>query len=258
MLIDSHAHLDMQDFNHDRNQVIERAIKGGLSRIITVGINMVSSIAALKLTREYDSVFAAVGYHPHNASECNRQALNKLIETASDPKVVAWGEIGLDFYRNRSLRDVQMNVFLQQLEIAGELGLPVIIHDRDAHNEILSILKKIGKGDRKGVIHCFSGDTNMAMTLIELGYYISISGVVTFKKASLIKEVASNIPLERLLVETDSPYLAPAPKRGKRNEPLFVTYTAKEISRLRGIEPDELAVALSANTERLFDLPAVS
>jgi len=258
MLIDSHAHLDMQDFNHDRNQVIERAIKGGLSRIITVGINMASSIAALKLTREYDSVFAAVGYHPHNASECNRQALNKLIETASDPKVVAWGEIGLDFYRNRSLRDVQMNVFLQQLEIAGELGLPVIIHDRDAHNEILSILKKIGKGDRKGVIHCFSGDTNMAMTLIELGYYISISGVVTFKKASLIKEVASNIPLERLLVETDSPYLAPAPKRGKRNEPLFVTYTAKEISRLRGIEPDELAVALSANTERLFDLPAVS
>ncbi|MCD6560808.1 MAG: TatD family hydrolase [Deltaproteobacteria bacterium] len=258
MLIDSHAHLDMQDFNHDRNQVIERAIKGGLSRIITVGINMASSIAALKLTREYDSVFAAVGYHPHNASECNRQALNKLTETASDPKVVAWGEIGLDFYRNRSLRDVQMNVFLQQLEIAGELGLPVIIHDRDAHNEILSILKKIGKGDRKGVIHCFSGDTNMAMTLIELGYYISISGVVTFKKASLIKEVASNIPLERLLVETDSPYLAPAPKRGKRNEPLFVTYTAKEISRLRGIEPDELAVALSANTERLFDLPAVS
>ena len=258
MLIDSHAHLDMQDFNHDRNQVIERAIKGGLSRIITVGINMASSIAALKLTREYDSVFAAIGYHPHNASECNRQALNKLIETASDPKVVAWGEIGLDFYRNRSLRDVQMNVFLQQLEIAGELGLPVIIHDRDAHNEILSILKKIGKGDRKGVIHCFSGDTNMAMTLIELGYYISISGVVTFKKASLIKEVASNIPLERLLVETDSPYLAPAPKRGKRNEPLFVTYTAKEISRLRGIEPDELAVALSANTERLFDLPAVS
>ena len=258
MLIDSHAHLDMQDFNHDRNQVIERAIKGGLSRIITVGINMASSIAALKLTREYDSVFAAVGYHPHNASECNRQALNKLIETASDPKVVAWGEIGLDFYRNRSLRDVQMNVFLQQLEIAGELGLPVIIHDRDAHNEILSILKKIGKGDRKGVIHCFSGDTNMAMTLIELGYYISISGVVTFKKASLIKEVASNIPLERLLVETDSPYLAPAPKRGKRNEPLFVTYTAKEISRLRGIEPDELSVALSANTERLFDLPAVS
>lgn len=258
MLIDSHAHLDLQDFDHDRNQVIERAIKGGLSRIITVGIDMVSSIAALKLAREYDSVFAAVGYHPHNASECNRQALNKLIETASDPKVVAWGEIGLDFYRNRSLRDDQMNVFLQQLEIAGKLGLPVIIHDREAHNEILSILKKTGKGDRKGVIHCFSGDTNMAMTLIELGYYISISGVVTFKNASLLKEVASNIPIDRLLIETDSPYLAPIPKRGKRNEPLFVTYTAKEISRLRGIEPDELAVAVSANTERLFGLPAVS
>ena len=258
MLIDSHAHLDLQDFDHDRNQVIERAIKGGLSRIITVGIDMVSSIAALKLAREYDSVFAAVGYHPHNASECNRQALNKLIETASDPKVVAWGEIGLDFYRNRSLRDDQMNVFLQQLEIAGKLGLPVIIHDREAHNEILSILKKTGKGDRKGVIHCFSGDTNMAMTLIELGYYISISGVVTFKKAPLVKEVASKIPLDRLLIETDSPYLAPIPKRGKRNEPLFVTYTAKEISRLRGIELEELAVAVSANTERLFGLPAVS
>ena len=258
MLIDSHAHLDLQDFDHDRNQVIERAVKGGLSRIITVGIDMVSSIAALKLAREYDSVFAAVGYHPHNASECNRQALNKLIETASDPKVVAWGEIGLDFYRNRSSRDDQMNVFLQQLEIAGKLGLPVIIHDREAHNEILSILKKTGKGDGKGVIHCFSGDTNMAMTLIELGYYISISGVVTFKNASLLKEVASNIPIDRLLIETDSPYLAPIPKRGKRNEPLFVTYTAKEISRLRGIEPDELAVAVSANTERLFGLPAVS
>ena len=258
MLIDSHAHLDLQDFDHDRNQVIERAIKGGLSRIITVGIDMASSIAALKLAGEYDCVFAAVGYHPHNASECNRQALNKLIETASDPKVVAWGEIGLDFYRNRSSRDDQMNVFLQQLEIAGKLGLPVIIHDREAHNEILSILKKTGKGDGKGVIHCFSGDTNMAMTLIELGYYISISGVVTFKNASLLKEVASNIPIDRLLIETDSPYLAPIPKRGKRNEPLFVTYTAKEISRLRGIEPDELAVAVSANTERLFGLPAVS
>ena len=171
-----------------------------------------------------------------------------------EPKVVAWGEIGLDFYRRYSPKDDQLKIFLRQLEIADDLNLPVIIHDREAHNDVFTILKKMGKGKRKGVIHCFSGDIDLAMAFIELGYYISIPGTVTYKKALKTKEVASNIPLKHMLVETDAPFLAPVPKRGKRNEPLFVNYTAQEVARLRNIKFEEVAEQTSKNAKTLFGI----
>jgi TatD DNase family protein len=245
----------MKDFDKDRNRVLDRAIKGGLSHIITIGIDLDSSLTALKLARSHDFIFASVGYHPHNAHECTPRSLDKLVQIASDPKVMAWGEIGLDFYRHYSSPDEQLRMFTRQLQIANELDLPVIIHDREAHNDVFSILKKMGRGEGKGVIHCFSGDTDLAIAFIELGYFISIPGTVTYKKASHVKQVASNIPLECMLIETDAPFLAPVPKRGKRNEPLFVTFTAQEIARLRNIDFEEVARRTSENAKALFGLP---
>ena len=255
MLIDSHAHLDMQNFDKDREKVIERAVNGGLSHIITVGIDLESSNDAVKLAREFEFIYAAAGYHPHNAHECDTQGLDRLILMASEPEVVAWGEIGLDYYRGYSSPDDQLKAFRRQLQIADDLNLPVIVHDREAHADVLAILKKMGKGESRGVIHCFSGDVDMAMSLIELGYYISIPGTVTYKKASQVKEVASKIPLDYLLIETDCPFLAPVPKRGKRNEPFFVTFTAQEIARIRNVDFEEIATATSKNARTLFSLP---
>jgi TatD DNase family protein len=254
MLIDTHAHMDMKHFDKDRGEVLQRAARGGISHIITVGIDLQSSRKALGLARENSAVYAAVGYHPHHAAGNISKNLHVLAGMTSDPKVVAWGEIGLDFFRGYSSREDQLRIFQPQLEMAFELNLPVIIHDREAHSEVLKILKKIGKGERKGVVHCFSGDIDLAMALIELGYFISIPGTVTYQKALQTKEVATHIPLERLLVETDSPFLAAVPKRGKRNEPLFITYTAREIARLRKIDLKEVANATSNNAKALFGL----
>jgi TatD DNase family protein len=254
MLIDSHAHLDMPHFDNDLEEVIERSAHGGLDHILTVGTDLESSLAAVKLAHKYNLVYAAVGYHPHNAQECDLKKLDKLAQVTSEPKVVAWGEIGLDFFRQLSPREDQLKVFSRQVEMANDLKLPIIIHDRDAHKDVFAVLKKLGKGEKRGVIHCFSGDIALAEDFIELGYYISIPGTVTYKKASLVKEVACDIPLERMLVETDAPFLAPVPKRGKRNEPLFVTYTAMEIARIRNIEFEEVARSTSQNAKDLFVL----
>ncbi len=254
MLIDSHAHLDMQQFDEDRQKILERAASGGLTHILTVGTDLDSSLAAVTLAQEYDLIYAAVGYHPHNAQGCDFQKLDKLARMTSEPKVVAWGEIGLDFFRNLSPPEDQLKVFSRQIEMANDLKLPVIIHDREAHKDVFAILKKLGKSEKRGVIHCFSGDIDLAKDFIELGYYISIPGTVTYKKASQVKEVAFGIPLERMLVETDAPFLAPVPKRGKRNEPLFVTYTAQEIARIRNIEFEEVARATAQNAKDLFGL----
>jgi TatD DNase family protein len=244
----------MQDFDEDRIKVIERALEGGVTHIITVGIDLDSSLYALELASKHESIYAAVGYHPHNAQRYDSQYLEKLSEMSLEPKVVAWGEIGLDFFRRYSPKDAQLKIFLRQLEIADDLNLPVIIHDREAHNDVLTILKKMGKGERKGVIHCFSGDIDLAMAFIELGYYISIPGTVTYKKALQTKGVASSIPLEYMLVETDAPFLAPVPKRGKRNEPLFVNFTVQEIARLRNIEFEEVTEQTSKNAKILFGI----
>lgn len=255
MLIDSHAHLDMNDFEKDRGDVLERAIRGGIAHIISIGIDLKSSTDALGLARKYAYVSASVGVHPHNADDCDQSGLDKLAKMASALEIVAWGEIGLDFFRGYSAPETQSKIFKRQLGMAEDLNLPVIIHDREAHKQVYDIIKKMGKGERKGVIHCFSGNTDLAEAFIDLGYFISIPGTVTYKNASTIKDVAASIPLDRILIETDSPFLSPVPKRGKRNEPFNVTYTAKEIARLRNIPFEEVARQTSENAKALFGLP---
>jgi len=255
MLIDSHAHLDMEDFDADRDVVIKRALQGGVTRIVTIGIDLASSRKAIEIAKKNEFIYATVGLHPHNASKADPRDLEELKTFASEPKVVAWGEIGLDFFRRHSPPDMQVQALERQLDIAFELDLPVIIHDRDAHRDLLRLLKKKNRLYR-GVIHCFSGNYDLAMALIEMGFCISFPGTVTYKNAIDTQTTASRIPLERLLVETDCPYLTPAPFRGKRNEPFYVKYTAEKIAQLRQMPLEELAEATSANTMRLFNLPS--
>jgi TatD DNase family protein len=245
----------MKDFDKDRQATLDRALEGGITHIVTIGTDLSTSRKALELANTYDFVFSSVGYHPHHATDIDQHVLRELEGLVSEPKVVAWGEIGLDFYRRYSPPDMQVEAFKQQLDLAGDLDLPVIIHDREAHAELLEVLKQKTRGKDKGVIHCFSGDYDMAMVLIEMGYHISIPGTVTYKKALQVHEVATKIPLERLLVETDAPFLAPVPHRGKRNEPLFVTYAAQKIAELRNMDFQELALQTSENAKRVFDLP---
>jgi len=255
VFIDSHAHLDMKAFDRDREEVLERAVKGHLTHVITVGIDLDSSWRAQDLAETYGFVYASVGYHPHNARECNEADLEKLARMASKPKIVAWGEIGLDFFRQHSSRDEQLEAFTRQLEMASDLNLPVIIHDREAHKDVLAILNKMGKGEKKGVIHCFSGDMELAAAFMDLGYYISVPGTVTYRKAFQVRQVAAGIPLDRMLIETDAPFLTPEPKKGKRNEPLYVSFTAQEVARLRETDLEEVAAKTSENARILFDLP---
>ena len=255
MLVDTHLHLDMKPFDQDRQQVLERALECGIGYMITIGIDMNSSLKALQLARQHDFVYSTIGYHPHNSSDMDIQNLKELSRLVSEPKIVAWGEIGLDFFHHHSPPETQKKVFRQQLEMAVNFDLPVIIHARDAHEEILDLLIKTGKGRHKGVVHCFSGDYTLAMVLIDMGFYISIPGIVTYKNAFQIQDVATRIPLENLLLETDAPYLSPVPKRGKRNEPSFVIYTARKVAQLRDITIQEVCRQTTYNAKTLFGLP---
>ncbi len=255
MLIDSHAHLDMNEFEGDLPSVLTRALDAGIDQIVTVGIDPASSRRAVRLAEEHSFLFATVGCHPHNADKMCADDLDRMTELASNPKVVAWGEIGLDFFRNRSGREGQIQAFERQLEIASRLGLPVVIHDRDAHEHVLSCIKAMGENRPRGVIHCFSGDTRLARTFLDLGYDISLPGTITFPKAETARDVARMVPLERLLLETDSPYLAPVPHRGRRNEPALLIHTAREIACLREIPLEEAARITSETARRLFGLP---
>jgi TatD DNase family protein len=254
MLIDSHAHLEMNDYDNDRDDVLRRAVEGGVRQIVTIGIDALSSHKSLQLAKTYDFVYATVGYHPHNAKEVNAQVLEELARLAVEPEIVAWGEIGLDFYRRHSPGAQQIEAFESQLDLASSLNLPVIIHSREANSDVFEILKK-RKGKVTGVIHCFSGDVQLAFSYIDMDYYISIPGTVTYKKASLVQEVAAHIPLERLLLETDAPFLAPVPKRGKRNEPAFIVHTAEKIAQLRHLDLETVASQTTENTRQLFSLP---
>jgi TatD DNase family protein len=246
----------MEDYEKDLDLVIERAVQGNVSNIITVGIDLDSSKRSIEISEKYDFIYSTVGYHPHNVQYAGESELKKITELASDVRVVAWGEIGLDFFKEYSPREVQMGLFKKQMEIAIDMDLPVIIHDRDAHGQLFEIVRKYRRknNERVGVIHCFSGDFDLAMAFIELGYYISIPGTVTYKKAFDIKEVAKKVPLDRMLVETDSPFLSPVPKRGKRNEPFNVTYTAQTIAQLRDMDFSELAEKTSENARILFGI----
>lgn len=252
MFIDSHAHLEMKEFDADRREVIERAGLAGVECIVTVGTNLSLSRKALSLARQYQNIYATVGVHPHDVSRAGDKIFDDLKALAQDPKVVAYGEIGLDYFRNISPREKQVEMFGRQLELAAELHLPVVIHDRDAHEQTLRMVKS--SGIRKGVFHCFSGDWLMAKQCIDLGFYISVPGVVTFDKSQKLHDVVRQVPLERLLLETDCPYLTPVPHRGKRNEPAFVVHTAQKVAELRGLNLEDVARAATQNTRRLFGL----
>lgn len=252
MLIDSHAHIDDERFDKDRDKLIESLKKDDIDLIINVGADLQSSIKSVSLSEDYENIYAAVGVHPHSAKEMDDSTIEVLKSLANREKVVAIGEIGLDFYYDNSPRNIQRQRFVEQLNLAKKVDLPVIIHSRDAAGETFDILKEAQDGNLEGVLHCYSGSVEMALEYIKLGFYISLAGPVTFKNARVPKEVAKAVPLDRLLIETDSPYLTPEPYRGKRNEPLYVRHVAGTIAELRGIPFEEVANRTSENTKKLF------
>ncbi|AQS57828.1 TatD family hydrolase [Desulforamulus ferrireducens] len=254
MLIDSHAHLDNERFNKDREAVIAQCGEE-LTALLNVGYDLASSQRSIELAETYPFIYAAVGVHPHDAKEAAPDYLQQLKTMASHPKVVAIGEIGLDYYYDLSPREVQKQVFLEQLLLAKELNLPFIIHNRDAHGDIMEILRQQAPYPASGVLHCFSASWEIAKECLKLGLYISLAGPVTFSNAGKLKDIAKQVPLERLLVETDCPYLTPAPHRGKRNQPTYVRHVVEHIAELRGIETAQLARVTAANTIKLFRLP---
>ncbi len=254
MFVDSHAHLEMREFDHDCPDVVARAVDAGIDYIITVGTTLPDCRKAVLLAEQYPCVYAAIGIHPHDAKGIVEATYGQLKIMAGHEKVVAWGEIGLDFFRNHSPRALQIKRFEEQLRMAEEVDLPFIIHDRDAHAETLDMLKG-WKGTRGGVIHCFSGDVAMAQTCLDMGLHISIAGPVTYNKSEKLQEVVRHVPLERLLIETDAPYLAPHPNRGKRNEPAYVIHTAQQVAAIKGIPCEEVGRATSNNARALFGLP---
>lgn len=254
MLIDTHCHLEMKPFNQDRSAVIRRANQAGVQRILTVGTNTAYSQKAVVLAEEFEPVYAAVGIHPHDAKDASPADYQVLRELAARDKVVAYGEIGLDFFKNYSPRAEQLREFGRQIRIARELDLPLIIHDRDAHRETLEVLRQEG-GPYRGVFHCFAGDEEMARQAFELGFLLSFTGSITFAKQgkeTTAHRVIRQCPLDRLMVETDAPFLTPHPLRGKRNEPAYVRFVAEKIAELKGIKPEEIARQTSGNAYRLF------
>ena len=250
-LIDSHAHLNLNRFNQDREAVIERARKAGLVAIVNIGTDLASSRATVKLAGKHDFIYAAVGVHPHDAKTVTQAVLDELRTLAHHPKVVAIGEIGLDYYRDLSPRDVQHRAFAEQLALAAELRLPVVVHSREAHADVLTSLRG---WEGTGVLHSYSAGPEHLEEMLDLGFSIGISGPVTFPKANRLRAVAAAVPLERLLVETDCPYLTPVPYRGKRNEPAYVQYVVETVARTRKMPAEAVAQATVDNTHRLFGI----
>ncbi len=254
MLVDSHAHLEMPQFEEDLPQVLQRARDWGIGAIITCGTHLEDSRRAVEIAAEHPEVFASVGIHPHEANTFSSETFISLSKLASHPKVVAIGEMGLDFYRELSPRKVQIEAFRAQIRLAKEVGKPVIVHDREAHSTVLKILEEEGGGELPGVLHCFSGNTAMATKCLDMGLFISIPGVITFKNSAQLRNVVLHVPLDRLLLETDSPFLAPIPFRGKRNEPAFLRYTAQKVAKVLKLSLEEVAQRTTRNAISLFGL----
>ena len=252
MLVDSHAHLDLPEFDNDRSEVIKRAKESGIDCILTIGINSESCSKAIELADSYDFIYASIGIHPHDAKDVNENTYTVLKSLANNKKVLAFGEIGLDFCRNLSPKGIQIKRFREQINLANELKLPVIIHNRDAHKETLEILKEEGAKNLGGIIHCFSGNYSMAKSCIDMGFYISIPGTITFPKAVELQEIVKKLPLSKIMIETDCPFLTPVPYRGKRNEPSFVRYVAEKIASLKDTSLEEVAEITSQNFRSLF------
>ncbi|MBF0557526.1 MAG: YchF/TatD family DNA exonuclease [Nitrospirae bacterium] len=256
-MIDTHCHLDMDPFEADRDDVIKRAREAGIEAFLCIGSDFEGNKGAVALAEKHDDIYAVVGMHPHDAKDFTKAVFDQIKIWAAHKKVVAVGEIGLDYHYDHSPREVQRDVFRQQLDYAKESGLPVVVHSRDASEDTLSILKDSGVG--QGVMHCFSGDSDMADRVLAMGFHISFAGQVTFKKATQLREIAKTIPDERLLVETDAPFLAPEPLRGKRNEPAFILHTARFLAQLRGVSLEDIDRMTTLNARRLFgvgELPA--
>lgn len=252
VLFDTHAHLDDEAYNEDRDETIRRARQAGIALIVNIGFDLKSSRDAIDLADRYDLIYAAVGFHPHDAAEAGPGYLEELEKMARHPKVVAIGEIGLDYYRDLSPRPVQQKVFMEQMALAKKLQKPIVIHDREAHGDLMDILRKEKLGPAGGVMHCYSGSWEMARECLSMGFYLSIAGPVTYPNAAKLKDVAARVPQDRLLIETDAPYLTPVPYRGRRNEPAHILYTAAEIARLRGMETEDLARMCAENGRKLF------
>ena len=254
-LIDSHAHLDGEKFEDDRAAVIERALAAGVVKIITMGDSLESSARSVALAERFDPVYAAVGIHPEEAQPMTAATDDQLAAWTAQEKVVAIGEIGLDYYweKDEEKRALQRAIFVRQLDLARQLRLPVCIHDREAHGDMMKILKTEGRGLR-GVLHCYSGSWEMAAELLKGDWYFGIDGPLTYKNAAKLPEIVQRLPAERILVETDSPYLSPMPFRGKRNEPAHVLYVAKKAAELRGESLEAFARATRENTRDLYGI----
>ncbi len=255
-LVDTHAHLDFEDYDNDRQQIVDRARQAGVSSIITLGIEPPDWLQNIEIAGQFDGMYAALGVHPNSADQATSQALSQLEQLCRSEgrqRVVALGETGLDYYRQYVSHDEQKRSFRAHLDLARQLDLPVIIHNRDAHEDVLEILRRDGK-DTRGVMHSFSGDEQYAVECMSLGYMISLSGPVTFKKAADKHRIAASVPLDMLLVETDCPFLTPEPFRGRRNEPAYVAYTARAVANIRGITFEEFAAQTTSNAVKMFGL----
>ena len=253
--VDTHAHLDLEVYDADRTEVLQRAAEAGVSWLVDVGADLASSRKAVALSEREPAVYAAVGVHPHDAPTLTVGVLAELRSLAAGERVVAIGEIGLDYYRNLAPCDEQRRAFEAQLDLALELQLPVIVHSREARGDTLAVLRAAARrqgGTLRGVMHCFSGNLEYAREAVELGLYVGIDGPVTYPRATTLAEVVRQVPLERLLLETDSPYLTPQPRRGQRNEPAFVRFVAERVAELRGLAVAEVGDVTSANACALF------
>ncbi|MEW6349835.1 MAG: TatD family hydrolase [Thermodesulfobacteriota bacterium] len=257
-LIDTHAHLELEPLVSDPEGVVERAQSAGIKAIITVGIDLQDAKVALDIADRFSCVFGSVGFHPHSAKDVNDKSLWQMEQLARHPKVKAYGEIGLDFFRNHSPRDVQISVFREQLGLAKSLRKPVVIHFRAAYEMGLDMLEEAAPFPAGGVIHCFSGNREEARRTMELGFHISIPGPITYKKNAEFRDIVSELPDERILLETDCPFLAPEPLRGKDNEPAYMVHTARKVAETRGMSFAEIASLTTENAVRFFGLPEMA
>ena len=254
MFIDTHVHLNADQYEEDLEEVIQRALDANVTKMVVIGFDRKTIEKAMELSEAYPFIYAVVGWHPVDAIDCTEEDLQWIESLAKHPKVVGIGEIGLDYHWDKSPKDVQQELFRKQIHLAKKVELPIIIHNREATADVVQILKEEGAREVGGIMHCFSGSVETARECIDMNFMISLGGPVTFKNAKTPKQVAEEIPLEHLLIETDAPYLAPHPNRGKRNEPAYVTLVAEEIARLKDMPVEEVAEATTRNALKLFNI----
>lgn len=253
MLIDSHCHLDFDDLNNDLDGVLARAADAGISEMVTISTKMTTFEKVRNIAETHDNIYCTVGVHPHEADKEGDVSVERLVELAGHERVIGIGETGLDYYYEHAPRDAQKASFRRHIDASRKTGLPLIVHTRDADDDMAEILSdEMGKGAFPGLLHCFSSSSSLAKSALDLGLYVSFSGILTFKAAEQVREAARLTPLDRLLVETDAPYLAPVPKRGKTNEPGFVPHTAAKLAEVKDVTPDEIAIITTDNFYRLF------